>query len=335
MEWIKKNWFPIVIILIAALAVSGVYIYHQQQMLKLQKAQSEYERQLKGQLSDDERKIEEANTELGLAQAKLVSQGDLEKDYKAQLDAKDKALEAFRKEHNLQIKSLTDEIYALNHVTHGGTTHTEPSVPLNPTTNPVAATQPATQPGIAYTYEDPYKRVFLHDPDIFIPGNEELRLTQSFRIQIKVFQQKNGQLQAQQTTLTEVVKQPDGTYKPLGDANLVDANFTYSPSTLPPTPAKKGVDLSVMATIGSTFVADSPLAFGGSVNIIRYNAWGIAAGIISDFQSRAGTSPDVFLTYRPHIAGRDTNFMIGAGAAFPLGGTYRVVPTANLSFVVW
>jgi hypothetical protein len=331
MNWLKKNW-PLVVVVL--LVVAAVYIYHLHELLKVQEAQQTYERQLRGQLDENERKMQALNVELNTARAQIVPQDELEKRYKAQLDERDKAFEQFRKDHDLQVKSYSDALYALEQTVKGGKTTVVVHDAPQPGSCPVPGTQPAHDQ-TEYTYEDPDKRVNLYDPDIFTPDNEVLKLHQNFRLNVTVAEQRKGYLQTQRAVLTEVAPQPDGGYKELGEAKLVDAKYTYTPIQSPPPPKDKGLDMSVMASVGSTFASENPLVFGGAVNVVRYKTWGLAAGLVSDFASRAGTSPDAFVTYRPRVAGRYMNLMIGAGAAFPLGGSSRVVPTANVDFVIW
>jgi hypothetical protein len=340
MEWIKKNWIVVVVVLTALLALSLVYAYNQRQLLATQQAQLTYERQMRGQLDDKEREIQALNTELGLTQSQLISQAELEKLYVSQLSERDAAMEAFRKEHDLQIASMTNAIFNLENKIHGGKTSVG-GLPVGgqPVGNqPVAsASQPASQP-LSYTYTDKYGRVALIDPDIYTAGNEDLILNQFFMLNGKVFrqEQKDGFLRTEKLDLTEIVRQPDGSYAAIGTAKLVSAKFSYAdPAPVTKAPKRIGWDMSVLATVGTTFVIEHPLAFGGAVNIARWKSLGVAVGVASDFASLGGTALDVLATYRPAIAGRDLNLMVGVGAGFPLGGVNRIVPTLAVGFVLW
>lgn len=71
------------------------------------------------------------------------------------------------------------------------------------------------------------------------------------------------------------------------------------------------------------------------MNVVRFHSVGLAAGLASDFHSLEGRGPQLFLTWRPALGGRDTNFMVGAGGLAALGGSTRVLPTVNASFVLY
>ncbi|MDY7233334.1 hypothetical protein [Hyalangium rubrum] len=63
--------------------------------------------------------------------------------------------------------------------------------------------------------------------------------------------------------------------------------------------------------------------------------FGLAAGASSDFKSLGGTGGNAFLTYQPKLAKRDLSLVLCGGIHLPIGGIQRVLPTVNLSFVVY
>jgi hypothetical protein len=335
-DWLKKNWFVVVIILgIVVLAVIAS-LYQQNKLLKEREERATYERQLKGELSAKEQQLEATNIELKLVKAKLVDQRTLNDEYEQEAIDHDREFEKFKKEHDLVVDSMSHTIHQLTIHSNGGST----TVCICPTCP--GATGPTTQPAsslpytISYEYTSPYSRVHLVDPDINTPGNEELTTSQNFQVRGEIFRQKDGNLKVQRVQLDEVVAKDGGGWETLGTATLVDdpgSSFTYvNPPKLEPE-QRAGWDFAIMATV-ATAVSDSPaLAFGASLGIARYHAWGIAAGFTSDFSTTANSGGNLALTYRPNISGRDANIVFGAGGVLHLDG--NLAPALNVNFVVW
>ena len=319
-----------------ALGTFGIVVkhaYNQRQLLTAQQAQLTYERQLKGQLDDKEREIQTLNTKLGLAEAKLISQSELDELYAAQLTLRDREMEQFRKEHNLQIASLTNAVFSLSNKVKGGTT-TVGGTPVTPSTDP--ATQPAA---LAYEYYEPNGRAVLKDVDIYTPDNEEFSVSQMFMLNGKVFrqEQKDGFLKTEKLELTEIVRQADGSYAAIGVGKLVSAKFSYADSAPVAKRPADGWDMSVLAIAGTTFDGDKPLAFGGGVNIARWQfadwaSLGGGVGIVSNL-TKEGTALMGLVAVRPTVAGRDLNLTVNGGLG--IGVKLEAVPTVGVGFVVW
>ncbi|MFP2903803.1 hypothetical protein ACLESD_01780 [Pyxidicoccus sp. 3LFB2] len=302
-------------------------LYHRQQLGNA----GQYERQLRGELSDKERQLQALDARLHLASSKLTTQQELEDQYQTQLAQRDRELEDFRRQHQLQVRSLSTSVHSLSQTVRNGTTEVRG---LPPASAPDGTSAPE-RPIISYTYAAPNGRIQLSDPDIQSPGDETLTLSQRFLVEGVVFQQADGALMTERLSLSEVTPRADGSWEVLAEAELVDARFTYA-SAPPPasSPARGLLSLSLMATMGTTFQSDRAVVSGLSLHLLRLGRFGLATGLLSDFGSLEGTGASAFLTWRPSLAGRDLNVLLGVGLHLPLATPARILPTLNVSFIL-
>lgn len=321
-------------LLVIGSAAGGAYAYHHYREADWEHRYDEYQRQLQGKLTEREQQMQALNTQLGIAHAQLVTQGTLDEKYKALLTARDADFEKFRREHGLALKSISNAVFALQQQERGGTetAREEPPAPAPPG-------EPATVPVqkvISYEFTDKEGRVHLKDPDIWVQGDEELQLQQFFQVEGSVLQQTDGSLMTERVQLTEVSPDGTGQYRPLTQAQLVDANFTYAnaPQAGPP-PSLVTWGPSYMATIGSSFRTSRLLRFGGSARLLQVGPVGFAGGFSSDFHSLEGSGGDAFLTYTPSLRGRELGLALGGGVHLPVGGAQRVRPNVTLNFVIY
>jgi hypothetical protein len=314
------------LLLVLASAAGGAFLYHHYQSQEWQRREAEYQRQLAGHLTAREKEIEALNTKLGTAQSQLVTQADLDKKYEALLTSRDADFEKFRREHALALKSISTSILSLQEQVQTGTERAQVE-------KPAEGQPPGAQPVISYEYADKEGRFHLADPDIWKEGDEQLTLKQLFRVQGTVLRQVDGSLMSERVQLQEVASDGSGKYRELAQAQLVDANFTYSNPPDEPAPAPTG--MSLMATMGTSLSSSSLLRFGASARVFRLGSAGLAGGMSSDFKSLEGSGGDAFVTYSPHLRGRELGLVLGGGVHLPLGGSQRVRPNLTLSFVVY
>ncbi|HEX8438415.1 hypothetical protein [Archangium sp.] len=344
---------PLALLLLAlGSAAGGAYAYHRYISADYEQRLAEYERQLKGQLRPDEQKMQAFNAELGVARAQLKTQAELVKQYEAQLQAKDQEFEKFRREHKLQVSSLSNSLHGAQSTDTEGTGQVrrpvrcrslEPApAPANSATTPVnPGTTPATAPEekIDYRYGQETSRAYLYDPDINTTGGEVLKLNQFFQVKGTVFKQENGSLKTERVELIEVKKKEDGTFEALTDSTIqtVNATFDYENEPEKVVPPEEGLKFgpNLMATLGSSFRSEGPLRFGASTRLVKLKDFGLAVGGSSDFKSLEGTGGDAFVTYQPRLGKRELGLVMGAGVHAPIGGTERVRPNVTLSFVVF
>ncbi|MET0404421.1 MAG: hypothetical protein ABW123_18560 [Cystobacter sp.] len=317
--------------LITGSAVGGAFAYHHYREVDWIRRSDEYERQLQGKLTAGEQQMQALNSQLGVARAQLVSQGSLDAKYQSLLTARDADFERFRQAHALALKSISTAVFQLQQQGRGGTQTAREVPPV-----PGGPSEPADRRIITYDFTDKAGRVHLKDPNIWVQGDEELQLTQFFRVEGAVLQQTDGSLMTERVLLTEVTPEGPGTYRPLTQAQLVDANLTYANAPqagAPPTLVRWGS--SYMATLGSSFRATSPLRVGGSARVVQVGPVGLAGGLSSDFRSLEGSGGDAFLTYTPSFRGRELGLVLGGGVHLPLAGPRRVLPSVTLNFVVY
>ncbi|QSQ24236.1 hypothetical protein JY651_04530 [Pyxidicoccus parkwayensis] len=337
MSRFKSGWLLGVPLLVLGSAAGGAYLYHHFREADWEHREAEYQRQLQGHLTENEKQIEAFNAQLGMMRSQLVTPADLEKKYTALLTARDADFEKFRQEHALVVKSLSNSILALQQRAQDGTeeAHEEPS----PAPPPGDTTTPPAKPVISYAFADKDGRIHLTDPDIWVQGDEDLEMKQFFRVKGTVVQQKDGSLMAERIQLLEVSPdgQPAGQYRELAEASLVDASFTYAnpPQEGPPGDAWVKWGPGWMATLGTSFRSEHLLRFGASASVVRLGDVGLAGGASSDFDSLEGTGGDAFVTYSPTIRGKQLGVALGGGVHLPLGGTTRVRPNVTLNFIVY
>jgi hypothetical protein len=318
------------VLLIAGSAIAGTVLYHRIQMAEAEQRHREYERQLRGQLTQKEQELQALNTELGLARSRLMRQEELERDYQTRLTEKDAAFEQFREKHHLRVKSLSDSIHSIEQRFLPGSTKV---VPLSPASTEAVAS--SSRQALRYEYDDESGRAHFEDPDIWVQGNEVLTLKQLFRLRGTIFQQADGSLMTERIQLVEVAKAEDGTYRELAKAELVDARFSYASEPSRVTPGPRGWRPSFMATVGTSFRSEGPLRLGLSVRVAPLERFGLAAGVSSDFMSLEGTGADVFVTYEPPLGGLNPGLVVGGGIHLPLSGPRRVLPCLTLGFVAF
>lgn len=294
--------------------------------------EQEYQRQLQGALTEREKQIEALHTELGLARSQLVPQDALEQQYQVQLTQKDAAFEKFRQAHDLRVQGLSSSLFRLRQEVQAGTTKVQ-EVPSSPRVG--GDTASLERPAISYEYADTEGRVHLTDPDIWVPGNEHLKLTQRFQVRGTVLRQADGSLMTQRVQLIELSPADRGTPRELARAELEDASFTYANAPQEGPSPSSGQGPSWMVTVGATPWTGRSLRFGPSLRVARLGGLGLATGLSSDFKSWTGSGADVLVTYTPTLRGRDLGLALGGGIHLPVGGTTRVLPNLTLSFIVY
>ncbi|WP_434384530.1 hypothetical protein [Melittangium boletus] len=310
--------------LMVGAALGGAYLDRHFADAEWARRSAEYQRQLRGDLTAQEQRMQALNTELGLARSQLVSQGDLDRKYQAALQDKDKAFEAFRQEQALVLQSVSDARFQLQQRLQTGSEVAQASAPM--------ASPP---PVISYQYTDKEGRFSLRDPNIWVEGDERVDFHQSFRVEGTVLAQADGSLMTERVQLFEVAPQGDGQgpSRTLASARMVDAHFTYAHAPLrEPSRANWRWGPGWSATVGTSFRPDSPLRAGVSANLVRWSAVGLSAGVSSDFRALQGSGGDLLLSYAPSLHGRALGVSLGGGVHLPLAGPRRVLPTFTLSF---
>jgi len=289
----KSRWLPWV--LIVATLVGGFFLYsHFNGMFKneLTEQQQKYERQIAGKLTEIEKQKQEFNKELGIAEAKILSEKEFKEKYKEEKEQVSKEYEAFKKKYNYKVASYEKAIADLKSKIAGGTT----TVIVE---NNVCETEDGKKPVISYKYVSPHKRVALIDPDIFVEDNEMLEMKQRFKIYGETLVEKNGNLKTKRLVLTEVVEKEDGSYFEIGKAEIIDYKFTYTVE--PPDADKRSWTerhLDLFSMMGSaSYGWNSGLKFGVGVELLNFKDVGIGLLVQTDIQfdqwEKSGTAAGI------------------------------------------
>jgi F0F1-type ATP synthase membrane subunit b/b' len=201
-----KNLVTIIIvaILFAAIGAFTTYVVLRN---KYKDTLETYERQLKGELTDAEQELQEANEQLQTLRAELIREKELADLAKADLaDDYYKKVQNLRRKYNMELDSYSRTIARLEQEIEGmGETTVE--VDSSDTTKTKIDICAEDMPPIKYTYTLPQgdiKRFHLTDPDICEKGDENLTINQTFSMQMVIQQQEDGFLKTQQVWLNEI-----------------------------------------------------------------------------------------------------------------------------------
>lgn len=170
------------------------------------------ERQLRGDLTERERKLQDADEETQRVRSQLVEEETLRKEIQNLQGLQADELERLRKKYGLLVDSVTRIQASLSEMASGTGTTT------------------ATQGGVVrFEWLDSYKRFHLIVPDIYKPDGAIFTYDQKFILDMVAFRQPSadGSLRIQRVDLSEV----DATGVVIAKANLdyTNSSFRYSP----------------------------------------------------------------------------------------------------------
>ena len=326
----KSRWLPWV--LIVATLVGGFFLYsHFNGIFKneLTEQQQKYERQIAGKLTEIEKQKQEFNKELGIAEAKILSEKEFKEKYKEEKEQVSKEYEAFKKKYNYKVASYEKAIADLKSKIAGGTT----TVIVE---NNVCETEDGKKPVISYKYVSPHKRVALIDPDIFVEDNEMLEMKQRFKIYGETLVEKNGNLKTKRLVLTEVVEKEDGSYFEIGKAEIIDYKFTYTVE--PPDADKRSwidKNLDTFSMIGNvSYGYNSGLKFAAGIEWLNFKkiGLGLTTGVSVEFDKWEKSGIDVGLSYK--IPRTNIGLGINVGTEFTrIFNSYYV--NGAIIFYIW
>jgi hypothetical protein len=211
------KFLPWIVVIVVAI-VGGIFLTQYIKQIGISDQLEIYNRQLSGQLTEKEEVLQRFNSDLGLAQSDLMTQKELNAKLAADKRDLDKKFEAFKKEHNLQVDSLSNTIASLKQQIidgHSSTTITGDCDNIDKCI-------------IGYVWQDTMGRFKLSDPNIFVKNNEIFYSSQLFSIHAEVYRQSDGSLKTQRLLLHEVYKDGEE-YKDIegGKAEVVQSSFDY------------------------------------------------------------------------------------------------------------
>jgi hypothetical protein len=304
---------------IIAVGIFGTFQMRSCQEAKYNEKIATYERQLSGQLTDKERELQKMHKEMGVAQSELMTRDELIKRLEKDKEEVDASFEAFKKEHNLQIRSRDRTIASLEQKLKGGNSSTE-VVAISP--NDEGCKGIESRCIISYNWEDNLKRFKLTDPNIFERGNELFESAQVFKIYGEVYEQKDGSLQTRRLVLREVYQNEQGEYIPIPDAkaDIIDSQFEYHN---PPTIETEfsWLDLFRLRAIALGTVAAFPdsgaLKLGLGVEFFQFKGFGINTHTALDFKDVEKWEQRIGAAYMPTILDQELNLGLGLSVGTP------------------
>jgi hypothetical protein len=288
-----------------------------------------YERQLKGQLSDKERELQEMNTQLGLSKSELVTQAELAKRLAKEKQELDSEFKAFVKKHELEIKSKDDTIAQLQQQINGGNSGTD-IIGCDELKEKIRTCT------ISYTWEETLGRFKLKDPNIFVQNDEVFNTNQVFKLHGEIWQQKEGSLQVRRLVLREVHKTGENTYEdiPNAKADIVDSEFVYSNAPFEE-PTWKDMFRPHAIALGTVnlYPHAGKTLFGVGLEFFKYKGFGINTHLAFDFKKIMESEWRLGVAYQPKIFNTKLNFAIGLAAGTPFNEFFKSYSaSANLIF---
>lgn len=294
-----------------------------------------YNRQLKGQLTEKEKELQQLNTDLGLSASELVTQKELAKRIKEDKEELDKKFEAFKKKHDLEIVSRDKTIASLKQEVKNGNTNVTIVNPDN------LNCDNANKCAISYVWSDPHNRFNLNDPNIWEKKNEIFESKQVFKIYGEVYEQEDGSLQTRRLVLREVVQDEKGNYVPIegGKANIIESKFEYdNPPKLDLEKSWKDLFKLRLIAVGSVtaFPDSGATKFGLGLEFFNWEGLGVNTHTAFDFQEAENTELRLGLSYSPTVFDQKLNLGLGVSAGTPFGNFFNEVSTnIDLIFYVW
>lgn len=322
------KWVVIPIVVAAGLAVFNIHQCRNNDKLDT------YNRQLSGQLTEKERKLQEFNKELGIAKSELVTHKELVDRLKYDNEEISDAFDKFIEEHDLQIKSRDVTIASLRRKLKNGISAVDVGEFCN---------QIGDKCVISYSWHDDLNRFSLVDPNIFKPGDEVFTTNQFFKIYGTIWKQKSGFLETRKLTLKELYKDTDGTYKevPDAEAEILDSNFVYDSAPVI-TEEWEWTDLFTLRPVFLASVKFLPntgdVEYGAGIEIIGYRPWGLGLNTHTslNFNHPEEIGQYIGISYTPMFFDIPVNFGLSLSVGTPFVKFGQVVSfKVGALFYLW
>jgi len=302
--------------IIIAVALFGGFQINYCSRAKANERYETYKRQVQGQLTEKEQKLQQANAKIGLMKSKLLSEKDLTKHWKENKEESDEELEKIVKEHNLQIKSMDRTIASLKQTIHGGQTEVLVEAGEDGLCENIETCV------VQYNWSDQLGRFKLKDPNIFEKNNETFESNQLFKVYGEVYEQKDGSLQTRRLSLREVTQNEKGEYEivPGGKADIIDSEFTYSNKPLLEEEWHWSQLFTLRAiALGSLEVVPEggDLRLGVGLEWFNWEGLGINVNVGFDFDDPKNIAPYLGVSYSPQFFDFDFNLGLGASIGTP------------------
>jgi F0F1-type ATP synthase membrane subunit b/b' len=329
-----------------------LFLWHSKsnQLSQLQQALDLYHRQMSGQLTDAEKKLESANNALGVAQSKMMEQSTLASAYKKENIQTSAEFEQFKKQYKLQLESYQRTIAQLQEQINSKNST------VITTNNPRTATDPppdeqfdhAIDPKkekLSYDWKSGDGRFELYDSDIFVANTTKtFTLSQHFRVTGEIYEERIGFLRTQRLTLEEVVvdgKNSDGSvrYKVVGMAKVVDSKFNYtvaSPDTWVPHKGIIGLWGVISGNLGFNNGLNPRFLLGTGLEVLQWKGIGLGAQLYFDTSVWKDSGFGIDLAYRPTIKNTRLNIALDVGLATQFRQAFQsYIPMVGIKLYLW
>lgn len=307
-----------IIIAFMGMGMFGVHSCHKSE----NEALATYNRQLSGQLTEQERELQAMKADLGVAKSELVTQKELAERLKKDKEEVDEEFDEFVEKHKLMIKSRDKTIASLKQEVKGGQTTVVVS------NDEEGCTGIEDRCVISYNWQDNLGRFKLKDPNIFEDDNETFESNQTFKVYGEVYEQEDGSLQTRRLVLREMHQQEDGSYAPIpgGKANVLDSEFEYHnpPAIETEWEWTDLFRLRGIAVGGVNIYPDSGrMMFGLGLEFFTWEGFGIGTFTGLDFENPERIAQHISIQYNPTLFDTELNLGIYASAGTPFAKFFQ------------
>lgn len=274
-----------------------------------------------------------SNKKLGLAKTNLITQEELTRQYKKELEDRNSEFEQFRIKHELQIASKDEMIAKLIGEIEDGKTVT---------TGECLKDKAGKCKPVQYFWEDKLGRFKLIDPDIWTQNNEKFFFSQFFRVKGEIFSDKQGSFKVRKVKIEELYDSDQNkpglqaALVPNSKLQILDNNFNYVADD-----QKKTKSFSDIFTFKPMITLDTQINAGVGFEVINlgryfdYLNFGLYPkasvsfndGIVSALQ---GLNVGIGVNYHIVPPLLPTNFALGISLNFPTANLQTPTLTADI-----
>ena len=327
LTFLKSKYFPYILVaLCVTTAILGFYL-RSTQVNRNDKLQN-HNRQLNGQLSNKERELQAAHSDLDISKSRLVGEKELVEKWKKEKLEVTEDYTNFIKKHNLQITSRDKTIARLKQTIKGGLATTTITEKPDASTDTLSCGNLLEHCVIAYNWQDPFSRFHLMDPNIFTEKDEiTFTALQMFKIYGEIFTQKDGSLQVHRLVLREIYEKNGKIEEiPGAKAEIIDSEFEYvNPPRLDvKTRFKDLFKIRMIALASITFIPDlGRTQLGLGMEVFNFKGFGLNTHTNLDFKDARKIGQNIGISYSPKIAGLDLNVGINVSIGTPFAKMFQ------------
>lgn len=286
-----SRWPYVLTLLLALLAVSAILFSGNQY-----KHSREVERQIRGELSQKERELQAAESDIGKLKSELVHESDLRKEIEEMRGLDRKKLDDFQKRYDLMVAGVSKIMASLNGSSTGG-----------------ASTTTTPSPGVlSFEWWDKYKRFHLMVPNIYGSSDDiKFSYDQRFAVEAVLFRQnpKDGVLQVMNASLLELDK--DGNVINTAKIDLEKSKFSYSASLLEREKERRNSFNFGVTSSAEPIVTFEPRRF-------YHNSIGVGLGV---FGTKSSAGAGIVGQWYPNIGWLQSEIAVGGMVGYSTKNT--------------